>query len=98
MRESLIAYLEEHMLTCSFKEMTGWDCLGCGAQRSAVLLLKGEMWLSIQLFPPLIPMLSFILFALVHLIFGLKRGAKILQIHAVTIALLMFGNYLFKLI
>lgn len=35
---------ENFYVSCTFKNVTGWDCAGCGAQRSVHYLLHGN-WL-----------------------------------------------------
>lgn len=35
--------VEDHLLTCSFKENFGVECLGCGTQRSFLALMKGDV-------------------------------------------------------
>ena len=38
----MVKWLEEHMLTCFYKQTFGLDCPGCGMQRSIISLLKGD--------------------------------------------------------
>jgi hypothetical protein len=35
--------LEQHLIPCPFKFLTGCDCPACGTQRSFLFLLKGEL-------------------------------------------------------
>lgn len=35
--------VDDHLLTCSFKENFGVECLGCGTQRSFLALMKGDI-------------------------------------------------------
>ena len=63
------------MLNCHFKKYTGLDCPGCGAQRSLLLLSKGEIAESFLMFPALIPLLCTFVFLLIHLInYKVARG------------------------
>jgi len=59
-------FIEEfnnNLIPCYFKSMTSIDCPGCGLQSAFILLLKGDIVSSIQLYPALIPlMLSFFFF------------------------------------
>ena len=46
-----ISELEQHLLPCPFKWLTGCDCPACGTQRSIIHLLRGEIQLSWQANP-----------------------------------------------
>ena len=46
-----IVWLQNHLLTCPFKRLTGYDCPGCGLQRSVIALLQGNVVKSLQLYP-----------------------------------------------
>jgi hypothetical protein len=52
-----ISWLQDHLLPCPFKYLTGIDCPGCGFQRSVLALLKGDVHQSFLLYPPTIPLL-----------------------------------------
>lgn len=47
-----------YLLPCPFKYLTGYDCPGCGFQRAALALLKGDVHQSLQLYPPAIPIIA----------------------------------------
>jgi len=53
----LIKWLQNHLLPCPFKLLTGIDCPGCGFQRSLLSLIEGNFNKSIQLYPGTIPLL-----------------------------------------
>lgn len=48
--------IEQYLLPCAYKQIFGIACPMCGFQRSLLLLLKGNIWQSIIMFPPLIPL------------------------------------------
>jgi hypothetical protein len=54
-----INWLQNHLLPCPFKYLTGIDCPGCGFQRSLLALLHGDVQKSFALYPPAIPILLF---------------------------------------
>jgi hypothetical protein len=58
-RLPFINWLQNHLLPCPFKYLTGIDCPGCGFQRSVVALLQGNLHQSFKLYPPAIPLLLF---------------------------------------
>ncbi|WP_461533747.1 DUF2752 domain-containing protein [Sinomicrobium sp.] len=55
-------WLQHHLLPCPLKWLTGFDCPGCGFQRSLMALLQGDMEKSWELYPATIPLL--LLFAI----------------------------------
>lgn len=71
-------WLEHHLLACPFKSLTGMDCPGCGLQRSALFLLRGDFFSSLQMYPALIPIVLTFVFLLLHLKFKFRKGSKIL--------------------
>lgn len=86
------------MVGCSWRESFGMDCLTCGFQRSVELLLRGEMWESIRIFPATIPFLLTVLLLLLHLWKKYTHGGKIIVgLYAVTAALIVL-NYSLKLV
>jgi len=45
------------MLPCLNKKLFGIDCLGCGIQRAAVLLFKGEFVAAFHMYPAIYTLL-----------------------------------------
>lgn len=75
----MISWLENHMLPCAYKSLFGIDCPICGAQRSLVFLLKGNLKDSFLMYPPLIPVLLTGITWLIYLLrpsSGIKPIAK----------------------
>lgn len=56
--QNFIWWLQNHLLTCPFKKLTGFDCPGCGFQRSVLSLLQGDVYKSLQLYPATIPIFT----------------------------------------
>jgi hypothetical protein len=82
---------------CFYKEHFGFECPGCGMQRAFQKLLQGQFIESLQTFPGLIPLLLLFSYLFLHIVFKIKNGAKILIILFVINAVILTGNYLFKL-
>ncbi len=76
--------------------MIGIDCLGCGLQRSFILLIKGDITASLMMYPALIPLLVMLGYLIVHLFFKLKNGAKTLQFFYILNSILIIANYIIK--
>jgi Protein of unknown function (DUF2752) len=93
----LVSWLEAHQQSCSFKEHFGFDCPGCGLQRSIIELLKGNIVESISLYPALIPVMTMFVFLALHLLFRFRQGALILKIMFIFNISLIALNYIYKL-
>ncbi|MGQ3014860.1 MAG: DUF2752 domain-containing protein [Flavobacteriales bacterium] len=84
------------MLPCAFKTFTGHECPGCGIQRAFQALLQGNLQESIQLYPPLIPMLLLLLFTAFHLRFRFAGGHRIILWGYIGVMVCIAIRYLWK--
>ncbi|WP_353196752.1 DUF2752 domain-containing protein [Parapedobacter defluvii] len=84
-------------MPCPFKALTGIDCPGCGFQRSLLALLKGNWGESYHLYPPTVPLLIVLLYALVKWIGGFDKRDVVLKILAVACGWFVIGVYVVKL-
>ena len=91
-------WLEQNMLQCSSKKYLHIECFGCGLQRSFIALLKGNFVTSFQLYPATIPLIFLWVFAMLHLIFKLKNGAKIIVWLAFISTLTVIISYIIKIL
>ena len=91
-------WLEKYQLPCIHKFVTGHDCPGCGMQRAIVALLRGNVVESVKIYPPLIPITIMLILLIVHLIFKLKHGAKMLTYLFIINVIIILGNFLYKLL
>ncbi|MFC3158888.1 DUF2752 domain-containing protein [Chryseobacterium arachidis] len=51
--------IEDFMLPCPIKKAFGVECLGCGGQRAAVMVFKGQFLEAFHLFPAVYTILLF---------------------------------------
>jgi len=98
MREKLIEWLELHLKPCIYNEKLGFECLGCGLQRSLIELLKGNILESLKLYPALIPIILMFGYLLLHLIFRFQKGGDILKYIFIFNIAVVIIHYIFKLI
>lgn len=85
------------MLPCLNKKYLGMECLGCGLQRSAAFLLRGEFAEAFRIYPAIYP-LTLLLLALAWNHFRPSRGANRLMVALLILSLgSMVIQYLIKI-
>ena len=94
---TIIHWLENHMMACWMKAITGVDCPGCGFQRSMILFLQGDFTGSFIQYPGLFPTLLLLIFLVLHLVFKFQKGAKILVVLFIITATTVMGSYVIKM-
>ena len=95
---AFINWLEKHEIPCFNKMLNGWDCPGCGMQRSFIELLKGDLVSSFKTFPALLPMIFMFVYLLFFLKFNYKNGANVLKYLFIFTASIIIINYIYKII
>lgn len=95
---NIVGWLEQHQLPCLFKKITHTDCPGCGMQRSFLLLLRGDMTASFQMYPALLPVLVLFVILVLHLIFKIRKGALILRYSYLFCAGIILLSYIYKIV
>lgn len=58
--------MEEYMLPCLNKKYLGFECMGCGLQRSVALILKGEFIEAFMMYPAIYPLISLLGFLIIN--------------------------------
>ena len=96
--DTILSWLEQHMLPCFYKHFLGVECPGCGMQRSIIALLKGNLYESFLLYPPLLPFLTLLVLLITQLLFKFKYGAQTLKWVFIFNAMVIVINYLYKII
>lgn len=89
-----ISFLEENMLSCSWKAQLGIDCLGCGMQRSIIYLLKGEFLEAFYIYPAIYTLLLMFGYLIAHIKMSFKNGHKILLSLFIINIIIMVTNYI----
>tara|TARA_R110000868_G_scaffold226619_1_gene479274 strand:+ start:586 stop:855 length:270 start_codon:yes stop_codon:yes gene_type:complete len=85
------------MLPCLNKKLFGVDCLGCGMQRSASLIVHGEFTAAFNMYPAIYTLIVLLGFIIVNAFKNYKHGNKIILILAVLNAIIMISSYMIKL-
>mgnify|MGYP006283724633 FL=1 len=94
---SIINWLEQHLQPCFYREILGFECPGCGMQRSLIELLKGNFIQSLKLYPALIPIIILFIFLILHISFNFKKVADILKYMFIGNISIIMISYFIKL-
>jgi hypothetical protein len=94
----LIHWMEEHMMTCPYKMISGFDCPGCGMQRSFIELLKGNLKESLLLYPALLPVLFTLGLTAAHLKFRFRNGANVIKYSFIASTAIVLLSYTIKML
>ena len=89
--------IEEYMLPCLNKKLFGLECMGCGLQRSIVLLFKGEFIAAFYMYPALYTLIALFGFIIINTLKNFKYGSKIITILAVLNVVIITTSYVIKL-
>ncbi len=93
----LINGLEDYMIPCLNKKIFGYECMGCGIQRSIALILEGKLIDAFFMYPAIYTLLGFFGFLIVNSFKNFKNSNKIIFILAISNVIIIVGSYLIKL-
>lgn len=94
----LTHWLENHMMPCFYKQISGIDCPGCGMQRSFIELLHGNFIASFEMYPALLPVLFTLGLTAAHLYFKFKNGAVFIKYSFIFTISIISISYIIKLL
>jgi hypothetical protein len=94
---NFVDWLQNHLIACPFKALTGIDCPGCGFQRSFISLVQGDLSKSWSLYPPTIPLLSLFISAGLLYKLQIKQRQILLKILVIVVGNFVMISYLHKM-
>ena len=89
--------IEDYMLPCLNKKFLGFECMGCGLQRSVVLLINRQPLEAFFMYPALYTIIALFGFIIINSFKNFKLGNKIIIILALLNVVVIIGSYLLKL-
>lgn len=89
--------MEEYMLPCLNKKYLGFECMGCGIQRSAALLFRGEFIDAFLMYPGIYPLISLLGFLLINQFVTLKYANKTIIFLAILTVATIIISYVIKM-
>ena len=89
--------LEDYMLPCLNKKYLGFECMGCGLQRSVALIFKGQLVDAFFMYPAIYTISALFGFIIINSFKNYKSGTKIITILAIANVAIIIGSFLLKL-
>jgi hypothetical protein len=89
---------DNFFLPCPFKALTGFDCPGCGFQRSFLALLKGNFQESFHLYPATVPLLLTFIIVLPAKYFTKRDVSLLIKVMFVITGAIILISYLYKMV
>lgn len=89
--------MEEYMLPCLNKKYLGFECMGCGLQRSLVALFQGDFVKAFELYPAIYPLVLLGVMISLNYMVGVKYGSKIISVLAILSVTTIIVSYILKL-
>jgi hypothetical protein len=94
---NFVNWLQNHLIPCPFKKLTGIDCPGCGMQRAIIALLKGDIYHSLSYYPACIAILITSLFVAFSKIFHFNKTQVIKKSLCFITVSIITVSYIIKL-
>jgi len=84
--------MDEYMLPCLNKKYLGFECMGCGIQRSISLLFKGEFIEAFYMYPAIYPLIALLGFLLINQFTNFKFANKgVILLAIITVATIIIS-------
>lgn len=88
--------LEKYMLPCLNKKIFGFECMGCGLQRSASLILHGNFLDAFYMYPAIYTLILFFGVIALNALRSFKHANKIILALAILNALIIVSSFILK--
>ncbi|AEH02581.1 DUF2752 domain-containing protein [Lacinutrix sp. 5H-3-7-4] len=88
--------LQEYMLPCLNKKLFGFDCMGCGLQRSLSFLFHGEIIAAFKMYPAIFTLIPLGLLIVTSFFYKFKNINKIINGLAIASVLIIIISFIVK--
>ena len=88
--------VDNYMLPCLNKKLFGFECMGCGMQRSFSLILHGEFVSAFYMYPAIFTLLPLVLVISTSLFVKFKYSSKIINILAILSIIIIITSFIIK--
>ena len=90
--------IEDYMLPCFTKKILGFDCPGCGLQRSVAFLFQGDFAAAWDMYPALFTIIPLFGLLAADQLFQIKQANKFIIALMISSVVLILTNYILKFI
>lgn len=90
--------MDEYMLPCLNKKYLGFECMGCGLQRSVSLILKGEFVDAFFMYPAIYPLIFLFTVLIANQFISFKYANKSIIFLAILTVSTMIISYGIKML
>ena len=87
---------EEYMLPCLNKKLFGFECMGCGLQRSLNLLFHGDFVAAFKMYPAIFTLIPLALLIGVSFFYKFKYSNKTINGLAIATVLIIIISFIIK--
>ncbi|WP_452224748.1 DUF2752 domain-containing protein [Lacinutrix chionoecetis] len=87
---------EQYMLPCLNKKLFGFECMGCGLQRSISFLLQGEFLAAFKMYPAIYALIPLALLIVTSFFYKFKYINKIINTLAIVSVLIIIISFIVK--
>lgn len=88
--------LDQYMLPCLNKKLFGFECMGCGLQRSFSLMLHGEFVSAFYMYPALYTLIPLTLVIISSFFIKFKYSNKIINLLAIASIAIIIISFIIK--
>ncbi|MEM1256972.1 MAG: DUF2752 domain-containing protein [Bacteroidota bacterium] len=90
--------LQDYMIPCATKQIWGFDCPGCGLQRSVILLMQGDVVGAFHMYPAIFALIPLALVLIANKFLNFKYANQLIIVLSISSVAMIVINYIFKLI
>ena len=89
--------ISAYMIPCLNKKLLGFECLGCGLQRSVYALSQGDLLLAFKMYPAVYPLSVLFIALAANIFFNFRNSNRIINILAIVSVATILIQYILKL-
>ena len=89
---------EDYMIPCLNKKLFGFECMGCGLQRSISLIIHGDFIAAFYMYPAIYSLIALFCCISINIFFKFKHATKLINSLAIVTISIIIINFIIKLI
>ena len=88
--------IDDYMLPCLNKKLFGFECMGCGLQRSISLIFQGQFIDAFKMYPAVYAIIPLALIIFLNIFLKRKFLSKAINILAITSVAIIIVSFIVK--